>query len=164
LIHTTIYSSVLAKIGSERGKLLSEAKLKALSENKTLTEFATQLRETSYQDQVAKVPLPLSSRKLERAFQESLIETYLKIIKYSPQSAARYLQVNLFRFKVENIKALIKATTAKLTPEQKLAIIYLSVEDYPKNRAVAFLHKRWFTLANCILRQRFPSKCSGEFL
>ena len=42
----------------------------------------------------------------------------------------------LLRFEIENIKALIKATNANLSPEQKLAKIYLSVEDYLKNRSV----------------------------
>ena len=40
------------------------------------------------------------------------------------------------RFEVENIKVLIKATNANLSPEQKLAKIYLSVEDYLKKRSV----------------------------
>ena len=46
---TTLYASVLAKIGAERSKLLSEAKLKTLTESKDLSAFAAQLRETSYQ-------------------------------------------------------------------------------------------------------------------
>ena len=37
---------------------------------------------------------------------------------------------------MENIKALIKAANANLSPEQKLAKIYLSVEDYLKKRSV----------------------------
>jgi V/A-type H+-transporting ATPase subunit C len=136
LTHATMYASVLAKIGSERGKLLSQTKLKALTENTKLTELATQLRETSYQDKIAKVPVPLSSRKLERAFQENLIETWIEIIRNGPQSAARYLHVYLFRFEVENVKALIKATNAKFGIAQKLSLIYLSAEVSPKNLAV----------------------------
>ena len=80
MTQTTRYASVLAKIGAERSKLLSEAKLKALAESKNLTEFAAQLRDTSYQEQISKLSLPLTSRKLERAFNENLIETYIKII------------------------------------------------------------------------------------
>ncbi len=83
---TTLYAPVLAKIGAERSKLLSEAKLKLLTESRSLTELAVQLRDTSYQEQIAKVPLPLTSRKLERAFHENLIEAYVKIIKNSPKT------------------------------------------------------------------------------
>jgi vacuolar-type H+-ATPase subunit C/Vma6 len=134
LTQTSRYASVLAKIGAERSKLISEAKLKALAENENLAELAAQLRDTSYQEQIVKVPLPLTSRKLERAFYENLIETYIKIIKYSPKKTREYLSLYLLRFEIEHIKALIKATSAKLTPEQKLAKIYFSVEDYLRRR------------------------------
>jgi vacuolar-type H+-ATPase subunit C/Vma6 len=134
LTQTTRYASVLAKIGAEKSKLISEAKLKALAENKNLTEFAAQLRDTSYQEQISKLTLPLTTRQLERAFNENLIETYIKIIKYSPKKAGPYLGLYLLRFEIEHIKALMKATNAKLTPEQKSAKIYFSVEEYLKRR------------------------------
>ena len=136
MTQTTRYASVLAKIGAERSKLISESKLKALAESKNLTEFTAQLRDTSYQEQIAKVPMPLTSRKLERAFNENLIDTYIKLIKYSPKKAREYLSLNLLRFEIEHIKAFMKATSAKLTPEQKTARIYFSVEDYFKRRMV----------------------------
>ena len=136
MTQTTRYASVLAKIGAERSKLISEPKLKALAENKSLTEFAAQLRDTSYQEQISKLSLPFTSRKLERAFNENLIDTYIKIIKYSPKKARKYLSLYLLRFEIEHVKALMKATSAKFTPEQKLAKIYFSVEDYFKKRTV----------------------------
>jgi vacuolar-type H+-ATPase subunit C/Vma6 len=136
LTQTTIYAAVLAKIGAEKSKLLSEAKLKTIVETKSLTEFTGQLRETTYQGQIAKIPLPLTSRKLERAFNENLIEAYIKMTKNTPKTAARFLSVYLLRFEVENIKSLIKAVNAELSSEQKLARIYFSAEDYLKKRAV----------------------------
>jgi vacuolar-type H+-ATPase subunit C/Vma6 len=136
LTQTTLYARVLSKIGAERGKLLSEAKLKTLTESKNLSDLATQLRDTSYQEQLVKVSLPFTSRKLERAFHENLISTYVKIIKNSSKNASKYLWLYLLRFEVENIKALIKATNAKLSLEQKLGRIYLPAEDYLKNRSV----------------------------
>jgi len=136
LSQTTLYAGVLAKIGAERSKLLSEVKLKTLTESRDLSAFASQLRETSYQAQIAKVPLPLTSRKLERAFNENLIESYEIIVKNSPKNAKKYLNLYPLRFEVENIKALIKAAHANLSPEEKLAKIYLSIEDYLKKRSV----------------------------
>lgn len=136
MTQTTLYSAVLAKIGAERNKLLSEARLKTLTESKNLFELTGQLRDTSYQEQLAKVPLPYTSRKLERALRENLISTYVKIIKNSPKNASKYLRLYLLRFEVENIKALIKSTNAALSAEQKLGKIYLSAEDYLKNRSV----------------------------
>ncbi len=115
---------MLAKIGAQRSSLLSEAKLKTLADSKNLNDFAGQLRDTPYQEQIAKTALPLSGRKLERAFNENLIETYQKIIKYSPKTAKEYLRLYLLRFEVENVKVLVKATFAKESPEQKLAKLY----------------------------------------
>lgn len=134
MTQTTRYASVLAKIGAERSKLISETKLKALAENKNLTELAAQLRDTCYQEQIAKISPPLTARKLERAFNENLIDTYIKITKHSPKKAGKYLRLYLLRFEIEHIKALMKATSAKLTPEQKSAKIYFTVEDYLKRR------------------------------
>jgi V/A-type H+/Na+-transporting ATPase subunit C len=136
LTQTTSYASVLAKIGAERSKLISEAKVKTLADSKDLPEFASQLRDTSYQEQISKLSPPLTSRKLERAFNENLIETYIKIIKYSPKKAQHFLKVYLLRLEFENIKALMKATSAKLSPEQKALRVYFSVEDYFKKRVV----------------------------
>ena len=136
MTQTTLYSRVLAKIGAERGKLLNEAKLKALTESKSLQELTTQLRDSSYQEQIARVSLPLTSRKLERAYNESLIETYLKMVKNSPKKVKEYLGLYLLRFEIENIKALIKATSAKLNAEDKIAKVYVSVENYLENRKV----------------------------
>ena len=127
------YASVLAKIGAERSTLLSEIKLKALTESKDLSAFTAQLRETTYQPQISKLSLPLSSRKLERAFKENFIESLEKIAKNSPEKAANYLILYLLKFEIENIKVLVKATNANLSPEQKIAKLYLSVENYLKH-------------------------------
>jgi vacuolar-type H+-ATPase subunit C/Vma6 len=136
VIKATKYANVLAKIGSERSSLLSEAKLKALTENKSVAEFASQLRGTSYQDKIAKATLPLNSRKLENVFQENLIDTYIKTVKNSPKTVSSYLKMYIFRFELENIKALIKGVYAELRAEEKQSNIYPPLEDFLKNRAV----------------------------
>ena len=133
---TTLYAGVLAKIGAERSKLLSETKIKTLTESKDLSAFTAQLRETGYQVQIAKMPLPITSRKLERAFNENLIESYEKLLKNSPKNVTKFIGLHPLRFEVENIKVLIKGTNANLNPEQKLVKLYLSVEDYLKKRSV----------------------------
>jgi len=136
LSQTTHYAAVLAKIGAEKSMLLSEAKVKTMADAKSLTEFTGQLRETAYQSQISRIPLPLTSRKLERAFNENLIESYIKMIKNTPKASADFIRVYLLRFEVENIKSLIKAVNAELSLEQKLARIYFSAEDYLKKTAV----------------------------
>ncbi len=127
---TTQYAAVFAKIGAEKSKLLSEAKIKSLIESKNVPAFAAQLRDTTYQTQISKVPLPLTSRKLERAFNENLIESYVKMIKNSPKKAADFLSVYILRFEVENIKTLIKAINGEMSFEEKMSRIYFSAEDF----------------------------------
>jgi vacuolar-type H+-ATPase subunit C/Vma6 len=136
LTQTALYAGVLAKIGAERSQLLGESRLRMLTDTRNLTELTAKLRETSYQQQIAKMPLPLTSRKLERAFTENLVETYIKIIKNSPKRAVAFLRLYLFRFEVENIKVLIKAANTNLSPEQKLGKIYFSAEMFLKRRGV----------------------------
>lgn len=136
MTQTTKYASVLPKIGAERSRLLSDAKLKTLSESKNLAEVTSQLRDTPYQEQISHLTPPVTGRKLERAINENLIETYLKIIKYSPPKAVRYLDLYLSRLEAENVKTLIRAANAKLPTEQRLSRIYLSVEKYFKRIAL----------------------------
>jgi vacuolar-type H+-ATPase subunit C/Vma6 len=135
LTQTTLYAGVLAKIGAERSNLLLEARLKELAQSKTLTVLAVQLRDTGYAETIAKLPLPLTSRRLERVFKENLIETYAKILKHSPKSVAEFLALPVVRFEVENVKTLIKATDAKLNMAQKLNLLYFLAEDILKHHA-----------------------------
>ena len=133
---TVRYANVLAKIGSERGLLLSEIKLKSLAGTRSTAEFAAQLQGTVYQERISKLPLPLNSRRLERVFQESLIDAYMKIIKNSPISLAAYLKMHLDRIELETLKALVKGVYAQLSFEEKLAEIYLNMESFLKNRGL----------------------------
>lgn len=132
---TKNYASTIAKIGAERGKLLGEMKIRSLAET-SLQDFTSQLRETTYQTQIAKLTLPITSRKLEHAFKENLIVTFEKIINFSPKKVKEYLNVYLLRFEIENIKTLIKSAISNLSYEQKTSRIYFSIEDYFRNRVV----------------------------
>ncbi len=134
MTRTTNYASVLAKLGAERSQLLGESKLEQLAQSKSLSQLVSELRETSYSTGLANVPLPLTRRKLERIFQERLIETYTKIVKYSPQSVQRFLELQLLRFEVENVKTLIKAIHAGLSTSEKRVQIYSSADKYLGNR------------------------------
>jgi V/A-type H+/Na+-transporting ATPase subunit C len=133
---TTKYAPVLAKIGAERSKLLSEAKVKGLSESKNIQETAVQLRDSAYQEQIGRIAPPLFGRKLERAFNENFIETLLKIIENSPKQASGFLELYLTAYEVAHIKALLNAINAKLTQEQRLSKIYFPVEDYFKRHVL----------------------------
>ena len=130
---TIRYASVLAVIGEERGKLLGEAKIKSLAETKNLNDLTAQLHDSAYQEKITKISVPLTSRKLERAFHESLIETEIKILKKTPKNSLNYLSIYMLKFEVENLKTLIKATTAKLTLDERLSKIYFSAQDFFKH-------------------------------
>ncbi len=129
-MQTTNYASVLPKIGAERSKFLTETKIKGLSESKNLSEVASQLRDTPYQEQLSRLVAPLTGRKLERVFNENLLESYFKIIKYSPPQAVKYLDLYLTRLETENVKTLVRAANAKLLTAQRLSRLYLPVEKY----------------------------------
>jgi len=136
LSQTTKYANVLVKIGAGRSEFLSESKFRGLTETNNLADLIGSLRESSYQQEIAKVTPPLSTRKLERAFNENLIGTYVKIIINSPKKTAEFLKHYLIRFEVENIKTIIKAVNAELHLEQKQAKIYFAPENYLNNLAI----------------------------
>ena len=133
---TTRYANVLVKIGAGRSEFLGESKFRGLAETNNLTDLIGSLRESSYHQEIAKVAPPLSSRKLERAFNENLIGTYIKIITNSPKKTAEFLKHYLVRSEVENIKTIIKAVNAKLHLEQKQSKIYFAPEIYFNNLAI----------------------------
>jgi vacuolar-type H+-ATPase subunit C/Vma6 len=131
------FSSVHVKIGDERGHLLSEAKLKRLTECKDLTELVSELGETVYSDKLSKSTTPITSRKLERVFRENLIETQIKITKNSPEFSARFLRMMFInRFEYENIKNTLKAVNNGLLSGEILNRVYMLIEDFLHNRKI----------------------------
>jgi vacuolar-type H+-ATPase subunit C/Vma6 len=136
LVQTKNYAQVLPKIGVERRGLLSDIELKSLSESRSLSDFIAQLRGSAYQEQISKIAVPVTQKKLERAFNENLIDTYFMLIKNLPKNVKPFFELYLERFQIEHIKMLIKATLAKLSFEEKMSKIYLTVEDYFHNRTV----------------------------
>jgi vacuolar-type H+-ATPase subunit C/Vma6 len=136
LNQTKNYAQVLPKIGVERKGLLSDVKVKALSDSKSLSDFVAQLRDTAYHEQVSKLPTPFNTRKLERAFNDNLLNTYLMMLKNLPKNIKPFFELYLEQLEIEHIKMLIKATLANMPPEEKLAKMYLPVEDYFNNRGV----------------------------
>ena len=133
MAQTIKFAKVLAKIGAKRATLLNVAELKALTESKDLTQFASQLRDTSYQEKIVKIPLPYRSWQFGKVFQDSLSDDFTEIVKNSPQAAASFLRVYIKRLEIENIKSLVKAVHAELDLNQKQSRIYLKVADFLKS-------------------------------
>ena len=133
---TKNYAAVLPKIGVERSELLSDIKLKTLSECKTLSEFVVQLGDTTCQEQISKLSTPITIQKLERAFNENLLNTYFSLLYSLPKNVKPFIELYLKRFEIEHIKMLIKATIAKIPPKEKMSKIYLPVENYFNNHII----------------------------
>ncbi len=130
MAQTTKYASLQSKIGAERSKLLSAAKLKSLSEAKKMFEFVIALRETTYGE---KLVASRSTGALERAFRENQIEVLTKIVKNSPPAISAFLKTYLRKFEIENIKNLMRSIQAQLDIEQRRSKIYLAAENLLKN-------------------------------
>ena len=133
---TQLYSNVLVKVGVERSHLLSNDKLKALTDCKSLDEFASQLQETVYGAQLTKSSRARTSREFERVFRENLIESYCILVKNSPVNVSQFLKMHLIKIEHENIKTILKAVSVGLPHEKILSSIYLSVEDFLKRQDV----------------------------
>ncbi len=139
MLQANKYANVLAKIGVKRSNLLDATKFKKLTQTKNLSDFASNLKETIYQERIAKIfgqNLPSSSRELERIFRESLIEDYVNVIKNSPKTASIFLKIYIQRFEVENLKALVKSIHAQLGFQEKKDRLYFQVEDFLRRRSI----------------------------
>lgn len=129
-----LYSNVLVKVGVERSKLLSKQKLERLTNSKTLTEFASELKETIYGEKLAKFTAPYNSRNFERVFRESLIEVAIKLVRNSPDVVSLFLKMYLLTFEHENIKTILRAASVGLSYNEIVSKLYLSVEEYLKRK------------------------------
>jgi len=136
MAQTIKYAKVLAKIGAKRAALLNETKLKALTESKDLTQLVSQLRDTGYQEKIAKIPLPYRSWQFGKVFQDNLIDDFFVIARNSPQAATSFLRTYIKRLEIENIKTLVKSVHAELDLNEKLSRVYLKVADFLKNRDI----------------------------
>jgi vacuolar-type H+-ATPase subunit C/Vma6 len=136
LLQATKYANVLAKISAKRSNLLSETKIKTLTQARDLSEIAANLKETIYQERLAKISPAYSSGKFERIFRESLINDYVEVIRNSPKAAKNFLKTYIQRFEIENLKTIIKGIYAELSLEEKKDRIYFQVEDFLKRRSV----------------------------
>ncbi|MCL2135866.1 MAG: V-type ATPase subunit [Candidatus Bathyarchaeota archaeon] len=150
MVQTKNYAQVLPKIGVERRGLLSDIELKTLSESKNLSDFVAQLRGSAYQEQISKLTVPFSPRKLEHAFNENLINTYIMLIKSLPKNLKPYFEMYLERFQIEHMKILVKMALAKFPHEEKTSKLYLTVEDYFHNRAAIEEAAKTSTLSSIV--------------
>lgn len=150
MVQTKKYAQVLPKIGVERRGLLSDIEIKNLSESKSLSDFVAQLRSSECQEQISKLTPPFTPKKLEHAFNENLINTYLMLIKNLPKNIKPFFELYLERFQIEHIKILIKTTLTKLTPEEKTSKIHLTVENYFHNNTVIDEATKASTLQNVV--------------
>jgi vacuolar-type H+-ATPase subunit C/Vma6 len=131
-----LYSNVLVKVGVERSKILSKQKLERLTDSKSLTEFASELKETVYGQKLAEVTVPYNSRNFERIFRESLIEVTIKMVQNSPDVVSLFLKTYLLKFEHENIKTILRAASVGLSYDEIVSKLYLSVEEYLKRKEI----------------------------
>lgn len=131
-----LYANILAKVGAERSYLLSKEKFKSLTECKSLEEFASELQNTVYAEDLRKVTPPYSSTKFEKAFHENFIRVNYKILENSPKEVSQFLEIFLLRFENNNIKTILRGVKVKLSYEEILNRIYLDIEDYFKRHDI----------------------------
>ena len=130
---TARYANVMVKVGSERSALLSEDKLKMLTEHRNLKEFVSDLREIALQEKIDKLQPPITSRKLEKLFREDQVESYCKMVQSVPDTVFQFLKIYIQKFEYENLKTILKAVNVGLTNEETLNRILLPAEDFLGN-------------------------------
>jgi vacuolar-type H+-ATPase subunit C/Vma6 len=124
------YANVSVKIGCLRAELLSRVKMEELCSVKSIVDLVRELKETGYGEELARVSLPYTAVKLERAFQQNLFEVLFKVIKNSPKTTSGFLRNFVVWFEYENVKNVLSAVSAGSGVEELVSRIYFSVEDF----------------------------------
>jgi vacuolar-type H+-ATPase subunit C/Vma6 len=125
----------LVKAAVERSQLLSEDKLKTLTRSENLQQFASELKETSYEKKLTEASLPNAAR-LERIFREKFAEVAFEMVHASPENASRLLQTYLLKIEHENVKTILRATSFGLSHDEIISKIYMPVERFLKRSEI----------------------------
>jgi vacuolar-type H+-ATPase subunit C/Vma6 len=128
------YANVQVKIGYERGELLSKAKMEELAAIKSLADAVNNLKQTMYGDELARISLPFTVMKVERAFRQNFLEALFKIVKNSPKSTMGFLRNLVIWFEYENVKNILRAVNTRFELEELPSRVFFSVEDFLHHR------------------------------
>ncbi|MCF8885481.1 MAG: V-type ATPase subunit [Nitrososphaerota archaeon] len=90
-----------------KGMLLEYSTYEELAKSRTLEEFLEKLRPTIYGQYITEIPKPLTSRNLEKIFENSLIDIEFSLIRYLPRPV--FFETYFKRHIYKNMKTVLKA-------------------------------------------------------
>ena len=112
------YNEIMPKVALEKLKLMEEQKLVDLA-GKNLVEIHCALMESSYKEEIVRV-LPRENNSIP--FEEALLENYAKTLKnlenFSSGDLKKLIGAIIGKIEVSNIKTLLRATKAKMNPDE----------------------------------------------
>ncbi len=111
---------------SERGTMLSKHDLESFSDSKTLDEFVTRLKNTSYVNSLSKIQQPINSEKIETALKEDLFNFHSSMAKISKKDL-----VNAYyrKYILWNLKIILKSKALGKTYDDIFPHINMHAEE-----------------------------------
>ena len=111
---------------SERGTMLSKHDLESFSDSKTLDEFITRLKNTSYVNSLSKIQQPINSEKIETALKEDLFNFHSSMTKISKKDL-----VNAYyrKYILWNLKIILKSKALGKTYDDIFPHINMHAEE-----------------------------------
>jgi V/A-type H+-transporting ATPase subunit C len=111
---------------SERGTMLSKHDLESFSDSKTLEEFVTRLKNTSYVDSLSKIQQPITSEKIEIALREDLFNFHSSMAKIAKGDL-----VNAYykKYILWNLKIILKSKALGKTYDDIFPHINMQAEE-----------------------------------
>ncbi|WP_456471905.1 V-type ATP synthase subunit C [Methanocaldococcus sp.] len=120
VIDISPYAYVNARVRSREGKLLDKSKISELIEAGSLEEMIGLLGDTEYSKYLANARDVL---EVEKALNECLADLYKFLYNVSPNKAKEVLKILMMKFDIKNIKTLIRAKRAGLSPEETYKLL-----------------------------------------
>lgn len=118
------YAYISAKVKGMKLRLLSREAYEALLRCHDLSEVCTSLENTEYSLEIAEARLlGIQATTLERAFIKNLFKVFTKVAEKSPSEVRAFIAVNMRKFEIENVKAILRAVRAGLRPEEAMSFV-----------------------------------------
>ena len=132
------YKEIMPRVAIENLKLIEVDDLISLI-GKDLESIRCALADSPYREYISALsPDEIDSPSLEAVLLQNCAETYKKLVKFSSGSIRNLLLAVLKKFEVSNVKAMLRATKAKITVDEAMKHI-VPVGALDRNRCRAIL-------------------------
>jgi len=109
------YSSVTAKVRVMFGRMLDAGDYRELTAKKSVTDIAVYLKQNPFYGPILEQVNESTIRRveLEKILRRSLIQDYIKLLKFIKGDVRTFLRLAILRYEIENVKMLLRVLSTE---------------------------------------------------